>query len=122
MKKVQLRGIVTKFSGQGRKLGYPTANIEIPNDTAEGLFVGYTVLGAHRYPSIIFIGAPITLGETRKRAESWIIDFEDHDLYGETIEIHVAKKLRDNKDFGTKDKLIAQMKKDEAAARQYFMQ
>ena len=115
-----LAGEVKRFSGQGRKLGYPTANIEIPKTTPEGLFTGYTKLAGHNYPSIIFVGIPITMGETIKRAESWMLDFPDRDLYGEEIEITIVKKLRENQNFGSKEKLIAQMKKDEQIARKYF--
>ena len=35
MSNIKLSGIVKPFEGNGRKLGYPTANIEIPADTAE---------------------------------------------------------------------------------------
>lgn len=116
----KLTGTVKKFSGNGRKLGYPTANIEIDPNTQEGLFVGYTTLQNQKLPSIIFIGAPQTFNESHKRAESYILNFPDKDLYGEHIEIEILKKLRVNKKFPSAAALVAQMQKDEQAAGKYF--
>lgn len=116
----QIKGIVKKFSGNGRRLGYPTANIEIDKDAPEGLYFGYTHLEGQKLASIIFIGAPITLGVTSKRAESYILDFEDHDLYGQEIKIEILKKLRDNRKFESVEKLIVQMKIDVQDAAYFF--
>ena len=115
-----IAGVVRRYSGQGRKLGYPTANIEIEPDTPEGLFVGYTFINSAELPSIIFIGVPETVGDAGKRAESYILDFPDKDLYGQKIRIEIIKKLRDNKKFASVDVLLKQMKRDEITARQFF--
>lgn len=115
-----LKGVVTFFSGNGRKLGYPTANIEVSADVPEGIFAGLTNLRGKNLPSVIFIGAPVTFGNSIKRAESYILDQEDCDLYGEPIKITVLSKLRDNKMFDSRESLLDQMKQDEAAVRQYF--
>lgn len=115
-----IKGIVKKFRGNGRRLGYPTANIEIDKDAPEGLYFGYTHLEENKLASIIFIGAPITLGVMSKRAESYILDFEDRDLYGQEIKIEIIKKLRDNHKFESVEKLIEQMKVDVQDAKDFF--
>ncbi len=120
MTEYKLTGTVKKFSQEGRKLGYPTANIECEANAPEGVFVGYTKLINKRLPSIIFVGTPITLGETLKRAESHILDYEDKDLYGQSIQIEIERKLRDNEKFNSRVDLIKQMKQDEQLARKYF--
>lgn len=116
----ELVGKVTPYSGNGRKLGYPTANIACLTDSPEGVFVGYTNLEGKKRPSVIFIGAPETFNETNKRAESYILDFPDRDLYGLEIKLTIVKKLRDNRKFGSKEELIVQMQADEELARRYF--
>lgn len=116
----RLSGSIKPYSGMGRKLGYPTANIPCPGDTPEGVFIGYTHLDKQKLPSIIFVGAPEILGETIKRAESYILDFPDKDLYGKDITIEVIKKLRNNQKFESFDGLINQMRLDESQARIYF--
>lgn len=139
------KGLVKKQTGRGRKLGYPTANIEVPADAEEGVFVGYTRIlspfpspppqgegkekeflplegGGEvgvKLPSIIFIGAPETFGETDKRLETYILDWEG-DLYGRTIEVEIIKKLRENEKFESEAALTEQMKIDESKARRYF--
>lgn len=113
-------GVVKPYSGNGRKLGYPTANIEIDPHAEEGIFAGLTMLKGVSYPSVIFIGKPVTVGDTVKRAESHIFDFEDHDLYGEYVEIKTLHKLRDNQLFDSVSQLVTQMKVDETDARHYL--
>lgn len=112
-------GIVQRNLGRGRKLGYPTANIQIPSDLPEGIFVGHTFITEKKYPSIIFIGHPITFSETDKKAEVYILDF-DQDIYDQYIEVDVLKKQRDNEKFESVEKLIVQMKEDERLAREFF--
>jgi riboflavin kinase/FMN adenylyltransferase len=125
-------GIVQRSKGRGKVLGFPTANIEVDKNAEEGVFIGFTsiISSPHeeRMPegqerlnlkSIIFIGAPKTFGETEKKLEVYILDFEG-DLYGKEIEVELKKKLRENVKFDSKEKLIEQMKEDETAARTFF--
>ncbi len=120
VKKFTLSGVVKPFDGNGRKFGYPTANIEAKSDTPEGVFVGYVHLSGGRLPALIFVGAPITLNIETKRAEAHILDFEDRDLYGEKIAFEVESKLRDNAKFKNEQELLQQMKKDEIQGRNHF--
>ncbi len=120
MKKL-IKGQVKKHLGRGAKLGYPTANIDIPADAQEGVFVGYTTIFPERSrrPSIIFIGAPEMFGDEEKRLEAHILDFEG-DLYGQEIVVEIIHKLRDNRKFSTQEELVAQMKEDERQASEFF--
>ncbi len=112
-------GFVKKNKGRGRKLGFPTANLEIPLDLPEGIFVGHTKYKEKQYPSLVFVGAPITFNELDKKAEIYILDYSEK-IYDEFIEVTVEKKLRDNIKFETKEELIKQIKKDEKDARKFF--
>lgn len=114
-----LSGTVHKHLGRGARLGYPTANIAVSPDSPEGIFIGYTTFNEVKYPALIFIGAPITFGETDKKAEIYILDLSQ-DLYGSFLAVDVFQKIRDNEKFNSKEELIAQLKKDEAQARAYF--
>ena len=119
MKTIRLRGVVRRHSGRGAKLGYPTANIDVPLGTAEGIFFGQTVVAGGSWPSVIFVGAPETFGETDKRAETHLLDFKG-DLYGQEVELEIYQKYRDNRKFPDAEALRRQMKADEAAAREFF--
>ena len=112
-------GFVKKYKGRGKKLGFPTANIEVPIDLPDGIYVANTKYDKKKYPSLVFIGAPITFKETDKKAEVYILDYSK-EIYDELLEVEVLKKLRDNIKFDSKEALIEQMKKDENEARNFF--
>ncbi len=116
---MKFTGIVKKHLGRGKKLGFPTANIEAPKEIEDGLFLAFTEIASKKYPSILFVGASQTFDETDRRAESYVLDFSG-DLYGQEIEIEIVKKLRDNKKFDSQKALIEQMKKDEKVAKEFF--
>lgn len=113
-------GVVRKYSGNGRTLGYPTANIKAPREVPDALYLGYTTAQGERLPSIIYVGAPETFHETIRRAESHILDFPDKDLYEEYITLEIVHKLRDNMKFPSGAALKTQMQQDEKDAREYF--
>jgi riboflavin kinase/FMN adenylyltransferase len=52
--------------------------------------------------------------------EVHLFDF-DRSLYGRRIGVRFLKKLRDEEKFASIDALVAQMGRDAAAARQYFL-
>jgi riboflavin kinase/FMN adenylyltransferase len=112
-------GNVIAHKGRGKTLGYPTANIALSNDLPEGIYIGYTIYNTIRYPSLIFIGAPLTFKEKDKKAEIFLLDF-DQDIYGEYIEAEVVKKIRDNRRFDTPEELVMRMNLDLQEAREYF--
>jgi len=101
-------------------MGYPTANIPTPDDAPEGVFAGIVVRGKTRHLAMIFIGKPVTLNDNVRRAEANILDFPDQDLYRETLDFELLHHVRDNKKFDSLDELIAAIKDDESAIREYF--
>ncbi len=114
-----ISGIVEKNLGRGKQLGYPTANIAVQANAPEGIFIGVTQHKDRKLSSLIFIGPSVTFNETDKKAEVYILDF-DEDIYGETLTVDVYKKLRENIKFNSKEELITQMEQDEKDAREFF--
>jgi len=123
---MKIFGKVEKNLGRGKELGFPTANVKL-SDTdkvEEGVYTAFTVVDPNhsvgvRLPSLVFVGANETFGETERRAEVFILDF-DQDIYGEEIDIELVLKLRGVRKFENKEELIEQMKKDEQEARIFF--
>lgn len=114
-------GVVTRFKGDGRKLGYPTANITTATDLKDGVYFGYADLAAYRrHPALIFIGTPTTMGETTRRLEAYLLDIPDQDYYGEKLMLTIAYFHRSNRTFETVEQLVATMRADETAGRQWF--
>ncbi|HEY5152461.1 MAG TPA: riboflavin kinase, partial [Candidatus Saccharimonadales bacterium] len=86
IKPVRLDGIVTRFKGNGRKLGYPTANLTTGTDLADGVYFGFADLDRWtNQPAIIFIGTPTTMGDKIRRVEVHLFDIPDVDYYGRRL-------------------------------------
>lgn len=116
-----VQGIVTQFKGNGRQFGYPTANITVETDHADGIYFGYADLGPYvARPALIFIGVPITVGDTARRVEVHVLDIPDQDYYGEHMAVHIAHFHRPNEKFADVDTLLAAMAADEAAGRAWL--
>jgi riboflavin kinase/FMN adenylyltransferase len=117
---VTLSGVVTRYKGNGRQLGYPTANISSNTDLQDGVYFGYADLADYtNQPALIFIGVPTTMGDTVRRVEAYLLDIPDQDYYGQIITIRIQYFHRHNKTFETLEALIVAMHADEAAARDW---
>lgn len=128
---MKLSGIVKKNLGRGKLLGFPTANIDLPKnlEIEDGLYVGRVTFAnaphltspqrGEEYDALVFVGANETFGESEKKVEVYILDF-NQDIYGVEIAIELIKKTRKVIKFNSEQELIEQMKKDEEEAREYF--
>lgn len=118
---ITLSGTVCAFSGNGRRLGYPTANMNLDTSLADGVYLGFANLnGFHNNPALIFIGTPTTVGDTARRVEAHLLDIDDRDYYRMELTLVVTYFLRPNQTFDSVDELVVAMHQDEAAARQWF--
>lgn len=119
----RLTGTTRHYAGNGRKLGYPTANIESDTDLADGVYFGYADLADYlAAPAIIFIGTPTTVGDTERRVEAHLLDVADTDYYDLPITLAVEYFHRSNKHFSSVEALQVAMNQDELAARDWFTQ
>lgn len=129
-------GKVRKHNQRGKKLGFPTANVNLAKNIAEGVYLSKTKIGKNIYPGLTFIGKAKTFNERKFHAETYILsgtkntatkakrgadilDFEKN-LYGAWISVELLKKIRGNRKFDSVEELIKEMKKDEQVAREYF--
>ncbi len=112
-------GKVRTHSKRGKKLGFPTANINLRKNIPEGVYISRTRMQDKQYSSLTFIGIAKTFGEKKFHAETYILDFNQN-IYGEWISVKLLKKIRGNKKFSSAEELIDQMKQDEQEARKYF--
>lgn len=119
----EVRGAVEKGDGRGgRVLGFPTANVAVPNEIqlpADGIYAGWyertdgsthaAAISIGRRPTFYPEGAPLMV-------EAYLLDF-DGDLYGERARVRFVSRLRGEERFESTDALVAQMNKDVEAAR-----
>lgn len=121
MQPATLSGIVTRFKGDGRKLGYPTANLNVQTDLEDGVYFGYATLGKlENKPALIFVGIPTTLGESNRRVEAHILDIADKDYYDQKLTLNIQHYHRPNQTFGGIEDLLSIIKDDETTARNWF--
>lgn len=118
---VELSGVVTHFQGNGRRLGYPTANIKVPTDLEDGVYFGFADLDSfENHPALIFIGVPVTMGDRDRRVEAYLLDIPDKDYYDLELCLTVQHFHRPNQTFDSMEELMEVMHDDEAIARRWF--
>lgn len=115
-----IEGVVRRGQQLGRKLGFPTANVEIIDYVVPklGVYATRTRLPDGReVPGVANLGNNPTTGEVETRLETWLFDF-DEDLYGQVIETQLIAFLRPELKFGSIELMVEQIRRDETAARE----
>jgi riboflavin kinase/FMN adenylyltransferase len=119
----EARGVVVAGDKRGRLLGFPTANVEVPNQVclpADGVYAGwYERPDGEVHACAINLGRRPTFYEHADHSllEAHLIDF-DGDLYWERARVRFTHFLRSERKFAGIDALIAQLKLDVEHARQ----
>ncbi|MDA8870430.1 bifunctional riboflavin kinase/FAD synthetase [Rhizobiaceae bacterium] len=112
-------GEVVKGAQLGRTLGYPTANLVLPEscDLAHGIYaVRLRRADGTLHDGVASYGRRPTFDNGPAWLETFIFDFSD-DLYGETITVSLFERLRGEVKFDGADALIAQMDLDAEQSR-----
>lgn len=125
----RVEGVVVRGRRRGRELGFPTANLEWPSNTAipaDGVYAGWLVSfdpdlrPEERWPAAISIGTNPTFQDpypSARTVEAHALDRDDLDLYGAHVGVDFAARLRNTEKFASVDELVAQMHRDVDAAR-----
>lgn len=111
-----LSGIVSQGAGVGRTIGFPTANLRVPETEklipGNGVYATSVELGGKQYPGMLNIGVrPTVETEGKRTIELHIVGFEG-DLYGQRINMEVVKHLRAEQRFPSLDALKDQLRTD----------
>ncbi len=107
----------------GRKLGYPTANIQLKRKriALTGVFaVTVSGLDKRHLPGAASLGVRPTLGQGLQPVlEVHLFDF-DREIYGAHVTVHFLHKLRDEAKFDSFEALTAQIARDVETTQAYF--
>lgn len=111
-----LSGSVVRGLGLGAGLEAPTANLELPPEKllpAPGVYAAVAALGEAPTPraAALSLGPSPTFEIDETRVEVHLLDFEG-DLYGAQLTVALLERLRPILHFGTRDELVAQIKRD----------
>ena len=116
----QTTGLVVHGLARGRTLGFPTINIEHPEEEripGIGVYAVKVKLGKKWYDGMASVGHNITFGDTNQlTVEINLFDFQQM-VYGEEVVVRWYQYLRGEEKFTGADALVAQMKQDEQNAR-----
>ncbi len=114
----EVSGTVISGRKRGVKLGFPTANIQMPPlaSPPPGVYVIEAEVEGKRYGGAANLGYNPTFGDTELTLEAHLFDF-DRDIYGKVITIRFIDRLRDEKRFSGPDELAAQIGHDVDTAK-----
>lgn len=109
-------GNVVDGRGVGKKIGFPTANVQVPSEKLLpcGVFGGVADVCGKQYRCIVNIGATPTFNRSDTVVEAHLLGY-DGDLYGKTVKIALTKYLRGITKFASADELAEQLRKDKEA-------
>lgn len=131
----RFRGVVKHGDKRGRELGFPTANLPVPNayaSPADGVYAGWVTRldgldgqgnplpegeQAPTWPAAISVGTNPTFDGADRRVESFVLDRTDLELYEAPIAVDFCSRIRGQVKFNGIDALIDQMTDDVAATR-----
>ena len=104
----------------GRKIGFPTANVQMlrKNTPVQGVFaVTMTGIGGRVIYGVANIGIrPTVNGREKMLLETHLFDF-NQDIYGKYVEVHFKHKIRSEMQFQSIDDLKQQIQLDTAHAK-----
>jgi riboflavin kinase/FMN adenylyltransferase len=116
----ELNGLVIKGQQIGRSIGFPTANVHIPNSykliPKDGVYAVEASVNGSLYKAMLNIGNRPTVDGSSKSVETHLFDFEG-DLYDKQITIYLRDYLREEQKFESLEALKSQLLIDQQRAK-----
>ena len=114
-RKYSINGKIVKGNGIGRKINFPTANIEIDEPKKllpkSGVYAVEVILNKKIYLGMLNIGYNPTIKNEKKSIEVNIFEFSE-DIYNNKISINFIRRIRNEKKFKNLNELKKQLIKD----------
>jgi riboflavin kinase/FMN adenylyltransferase len=118
-----LKGQVVEGDHLGRTMGFPTANIWVPEGYKlipdQGVYATRVIWNGRDLEGMTNIGIRPTVNGSQKRIEVNIFNFEEQ-LYGEELELFFLKKIREEIKFDGLDRLKQQLTLDKEVIQNIF--
>lgn len=113
MEGVVVEAEVVSGNKLGRKLGFPTANMDISNrtDITNGVYRSQITIDGVVYSAMSNVGIRPSVVSTGRWLETHIFDFNG-DLYGKVLTVCLVEKIRDERKFSSVAELRAQLEHD----------
>ena len=113
MEGIEVVAEVVSGNQLGRKLGFPTANMDITNrtDITNGVYRSLIVIDGVVYNSMSNVGVRPSVDSTGRWLETHVFDFHG-DLYGKVLCVQLVEKIRDERKFASVAELRQQLEHD----------
>ena len=110
---VVVEGVVIGGNRLGRRLGFPTANIDMSQypDIENGVYCSKVVVNGQAYVAMTNVGVRPSVDGSRRLLETHIFGFEGL-LYGLKLRVELYEKIRDEKKFSSVEELRKQIEQD----------
>lgn len=120
-----VKGVVVSGNHLGRKIGFPTANMQLYDPLkiipARGVYAVLVEVQGNTYKGMCNIGLrPTVTDDNQDNIETHIFDFND-DIYGLDIKLEFVKKIRDEQKFPSVEDLIEQLERDRNLIKNFFL-
>lgn len=117
-----MSGEVIHGAGRGRKINFPTANVDYPRQKvtpANGIYSCWAYLGKEKFMAATNIGINPTFTPERQipSLEAYLLDF-DRDIYGQNLKLEFVSRIRDELKFDSVDALIEKIHEDVKKTRE----
>ena len=110
-----VKGVVIHGAQLGRKMGFPTANIDAQGleSVDNGVYYSQVWLNGRLHNAMSNVGTRPSVDGQSRLLETHIFGFAG-DLYGQNLEVDLRLKIRDERRFASIDELQRQLEKDAA--------
>jgi len=118
-----LEGRVVPGFQRGRKMGFPTANLETDKELlpAPGVYAVKVRFDQQEYSAVANLGNRPTFSDGLSTIEVHLLDFSG-DLYGQRMRMYFVERLRDEKKFSDLGALSEAIADDVLGARQILQE
>lgn len=113
-----IEGEVIHGQQLGRRMGFPTANIDMTAvaDVENGVYASRVEIDGRMYRAMSNVGVRPSVDGRSRLLETCIFDF-DGDLYGRRLRVELLQKIRDERKFASIDELKRRLEQDAAHIR-----
>ncbi len=106
----------------GRKLGFPTANLEVDNvvlnDLRDGVYAVKILFENEQYNGMLNLGKRPTFGDNKRSVEVHILNF-DEEIYDKNLQIIIVGFIRPQQKFDSLEALKSQIEADKSERQKF---
>ncbi|MDE6623228.1 MAG: riboflavin kinase [Alistipes sp.] len=113
MERLTITGTVEHGRRLGRELGFPTANLAVPDDVRaeDGVYRSRATVDGRSYDAMSNLGDNPSVGGCRRRLETHLFGFEG-EIYGRELRVELFERIRGERKFPSVEVLREQIARD----------